>query len=160
MGTDGAEGASTETAPVDIHRVFDHLVGWDSFVFVFGVWQPCVGEVEGRVEVFGGHGWVGWIHHGILSVHLLQQPLCVNLVRLLLDVSEILCLCLFVLQALFVRMQHQVVVADTTRDTVLGCEVDSLRYVVYIVDIFSLSQPLGQSDDGFLAHAVDDHVCP
>ena len=46
MGRDGAEGATPETAPMDIDAVLNHVVGGDTLTLVFGMGLTCIGQVE------------------------------------------------------------------------------------------------------------------
>lgn len=127
MGGDGTEGAAAEASAVDIHRMFDHLVGRNALTLVFGVWQTGIGEVEGGIELFGCHGGIGRVHHGIEAVNLLQQSLGMDLVRLLLDMPEVLCFGTFVVETFLMGMENDVVVTDAAGDVFLLCKKDGLR---------------------------------
>ena len=70
--------------------------------------QTGVGQVERGIQFLGGHRGIGGIDHDSLPAHGLQQPVGVHHVGFLLDVSEIFCLRLFVLQTFLVAMQHYV----------------------------------------------------
>ena len=80
MGRYGAERTSAEASPVHVDRELDHLVGWDGLALVFGVGQTGVGQVERGIHLLGGHGRVGRIGYGILSVYGLEQTAGVHLV--------------------------------------------------------------------------------
>ena len=43
MGRDGAEGTTTKTSSVDVHRVLDHVVGGDALALVSRVRKARVG---------------------------------------------------------------------------------------------------------------------
>ena len=60
MGRDGAERAASETAAVDVHRVFDHLPRRDvALARVARMRSPFVGEVERVVQFLGRERRVG-----------------------------------------------------------------------------------------------------
>ena len=56
MGGDGAEGASAETASMEVDGEFYHLVGGYALTLVFGVRHALVGEVERGIDLLSGHG--------------------------------------------------------------------------------------------------------
>jgi len=95
VGGDGAEGTAAEAAAVDVHREFDHLVGGDGLVFVFGVGQAGVGKFVAAVQFVGGEGWKGWVYNQFHVPNLLNQDVGIQFVGLLLDVAEILGLLAF-----------------------------------------------------------------
>ena len=80
MCRDGAEGTAAETAAMDVHRELYHLVCRYALALVLGVRQARVGQVEGGVELLGGHGRVGRIDHYGVVAHVLQQTRGVHLV--------------------------------------------------------------------------------
>ena len=92
MGGDGAEGTATEAPTMDVHGVTDHVVGGDALAFVFRMRLTGVGQVVGSIDLLSGHRGIGRIDHDEASIDLLQQALGMHHIRLLLDVSEILCL--------------------------------------------------------------------
>ena len=61
MGGDGAEGAASEAAAMDVDAELDHLVGRDALALVFWMGLTGVGEVEGGVELCSGHRGEGGI---------------------------------------------------------------------------------------------------
>ena len=115
MGRDGAEGTAAEASSVDVDGVLDHVVSGYALTPVLGMGLAGVGQVEGGVELGGGHRGVWGIDHnegctiyGFTIYYLLQEPTGVHHVRLLLDVAEVLGLCAFVAQAFLVAVQHDV----------------------------------------------------
>ena len=113
MGGDGAEGAAAEAASVDVDRELDHVVGGDALAPVLGVGLARVGQVEGGVELLGGHRGIGRVDYHSRGTGAafegLYESLGVHHVRLLLDVAEVLGLCPFVAQTLFVAVEDDVV---------------------------------------------------
>ena len=97
----------------------DHLISRNPFSFVFGMRQSCVRKVEGVVQLVLCERLIGGIDHSKASIHFLKDALGGILVRLFLDMSENLSLCLFVLETLFVTVQENVVRTDTPRDFLL-----------------------------------------
>ena len=133
MGRDGAEGASAETAAMDVDRELDHLVGGDALALILGVGQSRVWQVERGVKFLGGHRRVGGIDDDDPFAHLLQQTLGMHHVRLFLDVAEVLGLCPLVAQTLLMGVQHDVVAHDAARNIFLSCEEYRLRQVFQIL---------------------------
>ena len=104
------------------HAELNHLVGGDAFALVLGVRQARVGQVEASVEFLRRERRVGRIDHHphafathTLSTYHLQESLSMNLVALLLDVSEILGMKLRLSQAILEAVQHDVVLPDAAR---------------------------------------------
>ena len=92
MGGDGAEGTATKAPTMDVYRVTDHVVGGDALAFVFRMRLTGVGQVVRSINFLSGHRGIGRIDHDEASIDLLQQALGMHHIRLLLDVSEVLCL--------------------------------------------------------------------
>ena len=158
MGGDGAEGAAPEAAPVHIDGELDHLVGWDGLALVLRMGESGIGQVEGCVQFLCGHERERWIHHNILAVYFLYHALCVYLVGFFLQVSNVLCLSLLVVQAFLVAVQNDVVVLVATWDLALLAVEHHLRHLVYLLDGLALSEGIGEFHDGTLAHTVEDEV--
>ena len=74
--------------------------------------------------------------------------------------AEVLSLCFLALQALLVRVEHDVVVADASRDVFLLAEIDRLWNIMDVLDVASLFELMAELDSVFLAHAIEDHVRP
>ena len=119
MGRDGAEGTTAEASAMEADGKLNHLVGRDAFAFVFGMGQTSVGEVERTVKFILGERLIGWVDDGITSIDFLDDALSGIFVGFFLDVSEVLGLCPFVAEALFVTVQEDVVGTDAARDFVL-----------------------------------------
>ena len=81
-----------------------------------------------------------------------------HLVGLFFDMPEILSLCFLALQALLVRVEHDVVVADASRDVFLLAEIDRLWDVMDVLDVASLFELVAELNRVLLAHAIEDHV--
>ena len=145
---------------MEIDRELNHLVGWYRLAFVFGMRQPRVGQVVSLVHLFRCQRRIGRIDDGELAVDSLQQSLGVHLVGLFLDMAEVLSLCFLALQALLVRVEHDVVVADASRDVFLLAEIDRLWNIMDVLDVASLFELMAELDSVFLAHAIEDHVRP
>jgi hypothetical protein len=160
MGRDGAEGTAAETALVQVDREFDHLVGRDALVFVFGMGQAGVGQVEGGVELGGGEHGVGGIDDDVSAIYGLEQPLGVHFVGFFFDVAEVVGLGFFVAQAFFVTVEKDVLLADSAGHVVLVDEEDGLRNVVDAVDGSAGSNGGAELQNGFFTHAVEDDVGP
>ena len=158
MGRDGAESAAAEAASVNVHTVLDHLVGRDRLPAVLRVRFTCIRQVVGRIYLFRGHRGVGGIHDCIDVVDGLQDALCMLLVGLLLDILEILCLVLLIVQAGFVRMKHNVFLLDSPGNIRFLAEVNGLRDILQVFDAHAVFQFLCYADDLLLAHAIDNHV--
>ena len=92
MGRDGAECTAAETATMDIHRKLYHIISWYALVLILGVGQTRVRQVERSIKFGCGHRRIGSVDNGISIAHLLDGTLRMQLVRLLFDISEILCL--------------------------------------------------------------------
>lgn len=127
MGGDRTEGTASETASMDIHRVLDHIVSRYPLALVFWMGLSGIGQVEGGIKLGSRHRGIGWVDDDIAPIYTLQQTGGMHHVRLFLNIAEILGLLTFVLQALLMRMQHDIVLRDTTGDVFLLCKIDSLR---------------------------------
>ena len=79
-------------------------------------------------------------------------------VRLLLDVAVVLCLCTLVLQALLVRVKHDVTVGDAPRNVAFLDKIHRLWQVGDVADALALTQPSCQFQRHLFAHAVGNHV--
>ena len=156
MGGDGAEGASAETAAMDVDAELNHVVGGNALTLVLGVRLTGVGQVERGIELLGSHRRVGGIDDNVAVGNTLKDALGVHHVRLLLDVTEVLSLCPLVAQTLFVAVQHDVVGGG---NNVVG-QVDALRHVAYVADGLALAEPARQFDGGLFAHTVGEHIGP
>jgi len=65
MGRDGAEGATAEASAMDVHRVLNHVVGRNALTLVLRVRLTSIRQVEGSVELLGGHRRIWRIHDHI-----------------------------------------------------------------------------------------------
>ena len=83
-----------------------------------------------------------------------------HLVGLFLDMAEVLSLCFLALQTFLVRVEHDVVVADASRDVFLLAEIDRLRNIMDVLDVASLFELMAELYRIFLPHAIEDHVRP
>lgn len=158
MGRDGAEGTAAETATMEIDRELDHFVGRYRLALVFRMRQTRVGKVIGLVHLFRCQRRIGRIDDRKLAVDSLQQSLGMHLIGLFLNMAEVLSLGFLTLQTLLVRVEQDVVVADTPGDVFLLAEVDGLWNVMDVLDIASLFELVAELDRVFLAHAIEDHV--
>ena len=107
---------------MDVDRELDHLVGRYCFAPIFGMWQPGVREVESGIEFFCRKCGVGRIHHGILPIDRLKKPLSMDFIRFLFDMAIVFCFRFFIVQALFVRMKHNVISSYTARNVFLAAK--------------------------------------
>ena len=119
MGRDRAESTTTKTAAMQTDGELDHFIGRNPFPLVFGMRQSGVGKVERVVKFILCERLIGGIDHSKASIHFLKDALGGILVRFFLDMSEILSLCFFVVETLFVTVQENVVRTDTPRDFLL-----------------------------------------
>lgn len=79
-------------------------------------------------------------------------------VALFLYMTEILCMCFLVVQAFFIRMQHDVVFCDTSGYLLLSSQENRLRNVVDITYLLSTIQLFAEPESVFLAHAIEQEV--
>ena len=166
MCGDGAEGTSAKASAVDVDGELDHVEGGYALAFVFGVGLARVGQVEGGVNLGGGHRGVGGIDYYVVftifdfrfsifdfrltiydfCAYLLQDAVGVHHVGLLLDVAEVLGLGALVAEALLVAVEDDVVGG---RGDVVG-QVDGLRQVADGVEGYAVGETGGQLDHGLL----------
>ena len=158
MRRDCAESATAEASAMQIDRELYHLVSRYALALILRMRQSGVRQVERAVELVGCHRRIRRIDNGVLVVDSLQQSLCVHLVRLLLDMSEVFCLRLLVAQALLMAVQHYIVGANAVRNLVLAAEINGLRNVVNGADWQAFGEIATELNDRFLAHSVDYHV--
>ena len=74
--------------------------------------------------------------------------------------SEVLCLCFLVGQALLMAMQYDVVGGDATRDGILAAQVYRLGYAVQGGYVGPAVHLAAQLDNGPLAHTIYNQVGP
>ena len=158
MGADGTESATAETSTMQIDRELNHIVSRNALALIFRVRQTRVWQVERVVEFFRCHRRIRRIDNGILAVYLLQQTLCVHLVRFLLDMTEIVGFSLLVSQTLLVAVQDDVVRGYSARYLVLLCEIYRLWNIAYFSNLLTLAELAAKFQNRFLAHSVDYHV--
>ena len=77
-----------------------------------------------------------------------------HLVRLLLNVAEVLCLFALVLEAGFMRVEHNVIGLGRN----LIRQIDGLRDITDALHWFSFSQSSCQFKSRFFPHAIGNHV--
>ena len=106
---------------MDVDRELDHLVGRNALVLVFRMGKSGVGKVERSIQLFSSHRRVGGIDHRIYTINFLKQPLGVPLVGFLLNMPEVLGLCLLVSKAFFVAMKDDVVALKTVWNLFFLC---------------------------------------
>ena len=56
---------------MDIHAVFDHVVGGDPLALVFWMWLTGIGQIKGGIKLLGGHGRVGGIDDNKTAINSL-----------------------------------------------------------------------------------------
>ena len=95
--------------------------------------QTGVRQVEGGIQLFGGHQREWWIHHHILAVGLLNHALGMHLVGFFLQMAHVFRLSLLVMQALLVAMQDDVILLESARDVLLLAVESHLRHLVNLV---------------------------
>ena len=126
MGGDSAEGTSAEASAMEAYGEFYCLIGRDTLASVFGMWQTSVRKVEGMVEFVLGEGLVRRVDHSVATIDFLDDALCGVFVGFFFDVAEILGLCPFVAEALFMTMQENVIRTDASRNVFFLQQGDSL----------------------------------
>ena len=119
---------------MDVNREFYHFVCRNTFVLIFWMRHACVWKVERRVQFLGGHGRERRVYNSVEFAYRLQQTVGMHHVRLLLDVSEILCLCLLAVETLLVAVQYYVNVGNASRYVFLPAEIHCLRNVAYVIN--------------------------
>ena len=73
-----------------VHREFNHLVSRNTLSLVFWVRQTSVRKSMRLVELFCCHGGEWRVYDNVLIANLLQDSLCTESVRLLLDMPYVL----------------------------------------------------------------------
>ena len=132
MGRDGAEGAAAKTSTMEIDRELNHLVRGNALILILGMGQSGIRKVKRAVNLLGRHGRVRRIDYNIAVAQLLQDALRMELVTLLLNVAEIGSIVRTVLQAVFVRIQLDVVCLNASRNVLLALQADRLAYGVFL----------------------------
>ena len=139
---------------MDIDRMANHLVGWNTLPLIFNMRYARVRQVVAGIQLSSCHWGIGRIDHNKPVSHLLDEPMGMYHIRLFLDMAEILCLRALVLQTLLIAVEHDVV----RFWSIAFGDVDSLGDVVHFADGETVSSPPRQLQNGLLAHAVDDDV--
>ena len=137
-----------------VDRELDHLEGGNHLSLVFRVRQTRIRQVERGVDLLLRHGREWRVDDDRAVAHPLQQPRGVVLVRLLLDVAEILRLLQLVAQALLVREEQDIVRLGFHRPG----HVDRLADVADLMERLARAQACHQLADRQLAHAIDEQV--
>ncbi len=110
MGRNGAECAASKAAPVDVHRMADHVVGRNLlFIFVTRMGQPGVRKIVKTVDFLLFERWPGRIYNYLPIANFLNKHIGFHLVRFFLDVHEVFGIFLFILQAFFVGIKSDAV---------------------------------------------------
>ena len=133
MCRNGTERATAEAATMQVHRELDHLVCRNGLALVLRMRQTGIRQVEGGIQLFGGHQREWWIHHHILAVGLLNHALGMHLVGFFLQMAHVFRLSLLVMQALLVAMQDDVILLESARDVLLLAVESHLRHLVNLV---------------------------
>ena len=154
MCRDGAEGASSEAAAVEVYRKLNHIIRRDAFSFVFWVGQARVGQVERTVQFALRQGRIRRVDHHRPAACLLPDTCRFVFVRFFLDVAEVLCLLALVGKAFFVREEAHV--GFRRAEVLAGDEVCRLWNIGRQYR-HSFHAP-AQFHDGFFAHAVYQQV--
>ena len=147
---------------MDVDAVLNHVVGWDALSLVFQVGLAGVGQVEGGIQLGGGHRRVGRVDDNTSGERRevrgegLDEPVGVHHVRLFLYMSEVLGLRALVAETLFMAIEDNVVGSGGDA----GGEVDGLRDVADVGNGNAVRQLTGQFEGGLFAHAVGNHVGP
>ncbi len=137
-----------------------HLVSWDGLALVLRVRHTLVGQVERAVYLFRCHRRIRGIDDDIIAAYTLQESLRMHLVGLLLDVAEVLCLCLLVAQAFFVRVKYDILgLMYATGNLFLMADECHLRQVADDAERLAVVECVGDGYCRLLAHAVADEVC-
>ena len=129
MGRNRTEGTAAETSAMNVDTKLDHVVGRDTFAFIFGMGLAGIRQIIRSIQLGGCHRRIGWVHHHELSIHALQQPLGMHHIRLFFNMPEVLGLRPFVFQTFFMGMKHDVCFTDAVGDVFSSGEVDGLRDV-------------------------------
>ena len=83
MGRYGAKSATTKTATMQAHTVFDHIVGWNAMAAILRVRQTRIGQIKTVVNFLGAERRERRIYYHALFAHLLQNTLRLPAVALL-----------------------------------------------------------------------------
>ena len=140
MGANGTESTTSETATMNINRELDHLISRNTLTLIFRVWKACVRHIKRTVEFFCSHRRIRRIHNSVLPVHTLQQTLRMHLVRLFLDMAEVISLSLTVYETFFMAIKNNVVITYSSRHFVLTTKVYCLRNIMDVADVLSFTK--------------------
>ena len=162
VGRYGAEAASAEASPVEIDRVFDHLIGGNRPpVAVAGVGQAGVGQIETVVDLGFGQCRIGGRDHNppvARALHergLLPQPVALHL-----DVDEVFGEGRLVGHALLVGVQAEGVGRIEPVHVVVVGHEGHLGQLAQQLGVESVAHGAGHVDDRLVAHAVHEQVGP
>jgi len=75
---------------MNVDGELDHVVGRYALALILRMGLAGVGQVEGGVELLGGHRRVGWVDNYKVVAHSLEDAVGMHHVGLLLDVAEVL----------------------------------------------------------------------
>ena len=158
MGGDGAEGTATETTAVDVDGVLDHLEGgYGASFLVFGMRESQVGQVEGGVDLVGGHRGFGWIDDHVEVAVPLQEGGALDLVAFLFDDMVVLGLAAFAFKTLLERVKLDGLGSRAEGGNIAG-SIGHLRKEVAGFNAFPLIEKAGYFQRGPLPHAIVEQV--
>lgn len=100
MSRNSTESTASKTALVNVHREFNHFISWDSFTFIFKMGYTCIRQIVISINLVRGECGVRRIDNSILLTYLLNESLCMYLIRLFFNMLKVFCLSPFV----FVRI--------------------------------------------------------
>lgn len=159
MGGDGTESTTPETPAMQGHRELYHLISRDRLAAVLRVWHTRVWQVVCRIKFRGCHWRIRCVNDSIHAVDFLKDSMCVHLIRLLLNMPEVLGLEFLVMKTLLMTVQDDVVGSYPNRDILFLTEVDGLWNVPYILDVPSFIESLTYLHGILLTHTVEYHIC-
>ena len=155
MGRDGTERASAKTAAVDVDGVLYHLVCRDgAALLVLGMWQAGIRQVEGGINLLGGHRRLGRIDEDEAVAVALHEGGADYFVALLLDDVVVLCLGVLTFEAFLERVELNNSTSRTsnTRNTSVTSDIGYLWQGIAGFDAFALVEELGYLESGAFAH--------
>ena len=166
VGGDGAERATPETAAVNIYGVLNHLIRrYGSALFVLGMRQTGVGQVETGINLLGAHGWLRRIDHNPAVGMALHQGGALYLIAFPLDDLVVLRLGTLAAATLLEGVEldnrrilsYRSTLIPNKLNTLVGL-IGHLWKAIECFDGFPLGQQGGHLEGGALAHAIVEEV--
>ena len=172
MGGNGTEGTSSKTTTVQINWEFNHIKRRDTFSLILGMRHTRIRQIKRTIQLSLCHWRIRRIDYYRFVTYILQDAGGFVFIAFLFNEAEVFGLFLFIFQACFMRMKHDIglflSVIRRTHGFSLTGYVGCLQNIMWNRKTFCRSRFMGLSDgvrqclhslakfrNRLLAHSID-----